>query len=65
MWPPYFAEEVREKTELSINVDDADTEYVVTGEKMPSAYRNCMNPHPSEDESFEAPDGTGVPAKHE
>ena len=65
VWPSYFAEEMREKSELSITVNDADSAYIVTGEKMLDVYRNCVNPYESNDESPEAPDGTVVLAKHE
>lgn len=65
VWPPYFAEEMREKSELSVTVNDADSAYIVTGEKMRDVYRNCVNPYESNDESSEVTDGTVVLAKHE
>ncbi|KAH7011514.1 heterokaryon incompatibility protein-domain-containing protein [Ilyonectria destructans] len=44
VWDPMYSQELKDKTEFSMAVVDADCEYFVTGEKMSDAYRRTVNP---------------------
>ncbi|KAH7148511.1 heterokaryon incompatibility protein-domain-containing protein [Dactylonectria macrodidyma] len=44
VWESMHSQELKDKTNFSIAVDDLESEYFVTGEKMSDAYRKTVNP---------------------
>ncbi|KAH7149258.1 heterokaryon incompatibility protein-domain-containing protein [Dactylonectria estremocensis] len=44
VWAPMNSQELKDKTNFSIGVDDLESKYFVTGETMSDAYRKTVNP---------------------